>query len=86
MKDSAEAIHSITQEMSTLPKGWEGHVVCKEGKGMTHTAKEVRLDDKDEAIFTKDIVDGVYPFVVRMVKNFVFSVFDAYRTSTILMF
>jgi hypothetical protein len=68
VKDSAEVIHNITQEMNTIDKGWEGHFVCKEGKGVSHTVQDIRLDSEDGTIFSKDITDGVFPFVTRMVS------------------
>lgn len=46
-KDNAEAIHNITQEMTTIEKGWEGHYVCKQGTSVSHTIKDIRLDVED---------------------------------------
>ena len=47
VKDNAEAIHNITQEMTTIDKGWEGHYVCKEGKSVSHSIKDIKLDADD---------------------------------------
>jgi hypothetical protein len=68
VKDSAEVIHNITQEMATIEKGWEGHFVCKEGKDVSHQVQDIRLDANDSTIFDKKITNGVYPFVIRMVS------------------
>lgn len=69
VKDSAEVIHNITQEMATIDKGWEGHFVCKEGKGVSHTIQDIRIDTADSTIFSKEVTNGVFPFVVRMVSG-----------------
>ena len=53
--------------MTTTEKGWEGHYVCKEGKTVSHSVKDIRLDCEDQAIYSKDVASGVYPFIVRMV-------------------
>ena len=69
VKDSVEAIHNITQEVTTIDKGWEGHFVCKEGTGVSHSVPDIRLDTNDSSIFSKEVTD-VFPFVVRMVRTF----------------
>lgn len=70
VKDNAEAIHNITQEMTTIEKGWEGHYVCKEGKGVSHQIKDIKLDGEDQTIYSKEAQGGVFPFIVRMVMNY----------------
>lgn len=77
-KDNAEQIHNITQEMTTTEKGWEGHFVCKEGKTVSHSVKDIRLDCEDQTIYSKDAASGVYPFIVRMV------ILRKFSTQTIL--
>lgn len=68
VKDNSEPIHNITQEMTTIDKGWEGHHMCQEGTNKTHKVKGISVDASDSTIFSKDINNQVYPFVVRMVR------------------
>ena len=69
VKDNPESIHNITQEMTTTEKGWEGHYVCKEGKSVSHQVKDIKLDADDQTIYSKDAAGGIYPFIVRMVRQ-----------------
>jgi hypothetical protein len=72
VEDSAEMIHNITQGMKINPsKGWEDHVLCKEGSEVAHEVKNMRIDTSDPAMFATSLskVQGQsYPFVVRMVS------------------
>lgn len=78
VEDSSEMIHAITQGMKTQSKGWEDHVICREGSEVAHETKGVKIDTNDAYSFIKnqkDVKDHIYPFVVRMVKKIIFKSF-----------